>query len=85
MGSTEGSFSNKRGSETKGALPLYKASTQANMRAQGVFAVCLHRGRFTATLGIEAAHVAGNENEKAKKSRSPIIGGVLSCPMCVFG
>lgn len=55
------------------------------MRAHGVFTVCLHRGRFTATLGIEAAHVAGNENEKAKKSRSPIIGGVLSCPMCVVG
>lgn len=48
-----------------------KQAHQANMRAQGVLAVCLHRGKFTATLGVEAAHVAGNENEKSKEISFP--------------
>lgn len=39
------------------------------MRAQGVLSVGLHRGTFTVTLGVEAVHVAGNENENEKKPR----------------
>jgi hypothetical protein len=77
--SAEGNFSDKRGSEMKGAL-FIKQARQANMRAQAVLTVCLHRGKFTATVCVEAVHVASNENEKAKKSRSPMLRDYGWCP-----
>lgn len=54
------------------------------MRTQGVLTVCLHRGKFTATSGVEAAHVAGNENEKAKKSRSSVLRDYGRCPILSY-